>query len=273
VRAQLVRSKPFEASHRYWRDDLDEAENRRLFGPEASRWGHGHNYVLQVTLSGPIDAGTGMVVNIKDLDAAMAGVVGGVDHRFLNEEYARMAGRQPTPEVLAGLLWEDLLPYVEGWPGAALGRVRLIEGDGRWADYEGGDRVFVTRTYDFSAAHRLHSEALDEATNLRVFGKCNNPHGHGHDYRLEVTLRGRPDERSGMVFDPRRLDSIVAEEILDRWDHRHLNEEVPPFDRVVPTSENVVRVAWERLAPRLEGRLARLVLHETPRSAFVYEGD
>jgi 6-pyruvoyltetrahydropterin/6-carboxytetrahydropterin synthase len=273
VRAELTRSKPFEASHRYWRAGWDAAENRAHFGAEASRWGHGHNYVLEVTLAGPVDPDTGMVVNIKDLDAAMATVVRGVDHKFLNEEYAPLGERVPAPEVLAGLLWADLLPYVRAWPGVALARVRLVEGEGTWADCEGGERVYLTRAYTFSAAHRLHSAALDEATNLAVFGKCNNPHGHGHDYRLEVTLRGEPDARTGRVFDPNVLDRIVGEEILAAWDHRHLNEEAPPFDRLVPTSENVVRVAWERLAPHLEGRLARLVLHETARSAFTYEGD
>lgn len=272
MRASLTRSKAFEASHRYWLDGCDLAQNQEIFGPEASLWGHGHNFLWLLTLSGPIDFASGMIVNIKDLDAAMASVVTAVDHRFLNEEFAPLAGSQPTPEQLAIALWNQFLSALECWPAVRMECSRLeIQGD-LAAEFTGGTTVYVTRSYSFSAAHRLHSPQLDETENLRLYGKCNNPHGHGHDYRLDVTIEGIPDPVTGFVIDPRRLDQIVEQEILAVWDHRHLNEEVVPFADLVPTSENVVQVAWQQLFPRLEGGLRRLVLHETPRSAFAYEG-
>jgi 6-pyruvoyltetrahydropterin/6-carboxytetrahydropterin synthase len=273
VQITLTRTKAFEASHRCWLPELDAAGNQALYGAEASPWGHGHNYTLQAAVRGKLDVRTGMVVNIKALDAALDTVVSALDHRYLNEEYAPLAGRVPTLPELVRAIWPAAVAALAPLPGVRLIRLRLAEGNGCWAATKGASDVEYSQTYTFSAAHRLHSPELDEATNLAIFGKCNNPHGHGHDYQLEVTLRGTPDPRTGLLFDPRRLDAIVQETILDAWDHRHLNEEAPPFDRIVPTAENIVRIAWERLAPRLEGWLARLTLYETPRSAFSYEGD
>ena len=133
--------------------------------------------------------------------------------------------------------------------------------------------VTLTRLYTFSAAHRLHEPGLSDAENLALFGKCNREHGHGHDYGLEVTVGGDVDPRTGMVMDLACLDATVRECVLERWDHRHLNLETEEFAALNPTSENVVRVAWELLAPRVApAKLAKLVLWETPKSAFEYRG-
>jgi 6-pyruvoyltetrahydropterin/6-carboxytetrahydropterin synthase len=133
--------------------------------------------------------------------------------------------------------------------------------------------VTLTRTYEFAAAHRLHSDALTLVENRELFGKCNNPHGHGHNYLLEVTVGGEPDPTTGFLIDLPLLDRTVNREIVDRYDHRHLNLDLEEFQALNPTSENLVKVVWQRLAKSLPaGALRRVAIHETERNLFVYEG-
>jgi len=99
--------------------------------------------------------------------------------------------------------------------------------------------VYLTRRYRFSAGHRLHNDALNAEENRRVYGKCNNPNGHGHNYLLEVTVRGAIDPATGMIFDLVALDGIVAERVLDKFDHKNLNLDMDNFRTQVPTTENV----------------------------------
>lgn len=98
--------------------------------------------------------------------------------------------------------------------------------------------ITVQRRYRFSASHRLHVAAFDEPRNEAVFGKCNNPFGHGHNYEIEVSVAGPIDPRTGLAVDLNKLDRFVAAEVVDRYDHRYLNEELPEFEREVPTTEN-----------------------------------
>jgi 6-pyruvoyltetrahydropterin/6-carboxytetrahydropterin synthase len=254
---RLTRVRAFEASHRYEHE---------------TPYGHGHNYVVQATIVGRLDERTGMVVNVKELDEALAAVVEPLDHRFLNVEWAPLDGRPPTTEVIAGTLHRLLADRVRTWPVRVAG-VRLYENDELWSESDEGQMIRLTRVYTFSAAHRLHNPALSDEENRALFGKCNREHGHGHDYRLEVTVGGELDQRRGTVVDLAELDRLVRERVVDRWYHRHLNHEAPEFRALNPTSENVVRAAWELLAPHLApARLEKLVLWETPKSAFEYRG-
>ena len=132
--------------------------------------------------------------------------------------------------------------------------------------------VRVTRRVHFSAAHRLHNPALSDDENRRIFGLCNSPNWHGHNYELEVTVEGEPDPATGYVVDLGHLRD-AAEEVLADLDHRNLNLDVPWLQGVIPSTENLVVALWERLAPRVpRGRLARLKLYETPRNWAEYEG-
>ena len=122
------------------------------------------------------------------------------------------------------------------------------------------------RRYMMSASHRLNTDALSADENRDAYGKCNNPHGHGHNYTLEVTVRGQVDPRSGFVVDLKELKEILNREVVALYDHRFLNYEVPPFDRINPTAENVAREIWKRLEVHLDrpGRKLRKVrLYET----------
>ena len=128
-------------------------------------------------------------------------------------------------------------------------------------------KAYLSRRYRFSASHRLHVASLTDEVNRETFGKCNNPHGHGHNYVLEVTLEGDPDPVTGMVMDLKELKDILEEEIIQPMDHRFLNFEVPPFDKVVPTTGNLAHEIWRRLDARLGGahfNLSKIRLFEGP---------
>ena len=136
--------------------------------------------------------------------------------------------------------------------------------------------VLLTRKIEFSASHLYHNPNLSAEENRRIFGKCNNPHGHGHNYTLEVTVAGEPDPVTGMVLDLKELKEVLERTVVEPFDHRFLNYEVPPFDRVIPTAENVARDIWSRLESQLnrQGRKLRLVrLYETPDLYVDYLGE
>ncbi|MGH9591945.1 MAG: 6-carboxytetrahydropterin synthase [Bryobacteraceae bacterium] len=125
--------------------------------------------------------------------------------------------------------------------------------------------VYLTRKIEFSASHLYHNPAFTPEENRRVFGKCNNPHGHGHNYTLEVTVAGQPDPKTGMVLDLAELKEILEQEVMRRMDHRFLNYEVAELKGMIPTCENVAGVIWSLLAPRIHaGKLHRIRLYEAP---------
>ena len=125
--------------------------------------------------------------------------------------------------------------------------------------------VLLTRKIEFSASHFYHNPNLSAEENSLIFGKCNNPHGHGHNYTLEVTVAGEPDPVTGMVLDLKKLKEILEREVMKRMDHRHLNYEVPELAGQIPTCENIARVIWQLLEPRItQGKLHRIRLYESP---------
>jgi 6-pyruvoyltetrahydropterin/6-carboxytetrahydropterin synthase len=133
--------------------------------------------------------------------------------------------------------------------------------------------VKLTRRYRFSASHRLATPALSDEENRQLYGKCNNPFGHGHDYVLDVTVEGAPD-KNGLVVERLALDQVVRSRVLDQLDHRNLNVDVPAMANVVPTTENLasaIRMSLEREWP-LAARLSRVRISETDRNIFELEG-
>jgi 6-pyruvoyltetrahydropterin/6-carboxytetrahydropterin synthase len=135
-------------------------------------------------------------------------------------------------------------------------------------------QVTVTRRLYFNAAHRVHNPALSDEENDRIFGKCNNPNWHGHNYTLDVSVRGRIDERTGYVLDLGKLKQIVREHVVNHIDHRNLNLDVEFMKGVIPTSENIIVAIWNQLVPVLgPGRLVKLVLWETNNNYVEYTGE
>ena len=134
--------------------------------------------------------------------------------------------------------------------------------------------VDVTRRLHFNAAHRVHNPELSDQENTALFGKCNNPNWHGHNYVLDVTVRGPIDGRTGYVMDLARLRDLVKREVIDEIDHRNLNVDVPFMQGVIPTTENIVVAMWRVLEPAIApATLARLVLWETENNSASYTGE
>jgi 6-pyruvoyltetrahydropterin/6-carboxytetrahydropterin synthase len=125
--------------------------------------------------------------------------------------------------------------------------------------------VYLTRKAEFSASHYYHNPEFTPEENQRIFGKCNNPHGHGHNYTLEVTVKGNVDQRSGFVVDLKELKEIMNREVIEAMDHRFLNKEVADFKGQIPTTENLAISIWRRLQPKLNlAELHRVRVYETP---------
>jgi 6-pyruvoyltetrahydropterin/6-carboxytetrahydropterin synthase len=269
-------------SHRCVQPHWDARQNEAVYGLEARP--HGHNFLVEATVSGAPDPRTGMVTNIKDVKAALLSTLAAYDHQDLNADHPAFATLVPTAERVAEHVFADLAGRIAT---GLLERVRLTEGEdtvyetfrpGSPLGPQGKDdardtRMLITRRYRFSASHRLHSAELSEAENVATFGDCNNPSGHGHDYRLDVTVRGRVDPATGLAANHQALDATVRSEVVQRYHYRNLNDDLPEFAQAVPTSENIVRTIWDRLEKRLgEGTLYRVALGETRDNHFEYFG-
>jgi 6-pyruvoyltetrahydropterin/6-carboxytetrahydropterin synthase len=134
-------------------------------------------------------------------------------------------------------------------------------------------KIELGRRYHFSASHRLHSEHLSEEENYRVFGKCNNPFGHGHNYVLEVSVSGKVDPTTGMIADLADLDGFVERAVLQVFDHKSLNEDVAAFQEKVPTTENLCIDIYARLKSFPHAQLERVRIEETRNNSFEYAGE
>jgi 6-pyruvoyltetrahydropterin/6-carboxytetrahydropterin synthase len=269
---RLTRRVAFSSGHRYWMPHLSEVENRELFGPWASPYSHGHNYVLDVTVQGLVDPVTGMVVNIKRIDDVLKDrIVSRMDGRSLNDEVPPYDRTPPTLENILLVLWDTLSADGSLPEEATLSSLRLEEMPTLFGELkrDGAQSLMtLTRIYEFAASHRLHCPDLSQAENDELFGKCNNPAGHGHNYVLEVTVEGEPDPRTGMMVDLSALDDAVERHVVGRYDHRNLNEDLLEFRGRNTTSEVVATEIFRTLDGNLPARLHRVRLHETARNIF-----
>lgn len=265
----LSRKLFFTAAHSYRIDKWNDEQNKQVFGPCSNVNGHGHDYTLEVMVKGNLDRRSGIVVNITDIDRVVKGFVQyELDGRFLNKEIDYFKEKIPTTENILTFIWNRLDGKIEN---CHLHKIRLRENDSLYSEKEKSSMVRLTRKYHFCTAHRLHSDFLTNEENLAVFGKCNNPYGHGHNYYLEVTVSGEPDPITGMIENLADLDKIVDQEIMQKFDHKHLNLDTDEFRDLNPTSENVAVVIWNLLAPKLP-TLYKIGLYETEKNYFEYLG-
>lgn len=269
---RLTRRVAFSSGHRYWLPELSDRENIQLFGKDASPYNHGHNYVLEVSVDGLIEPTTGMVVNIKRIDDLLrSAIVLQFDGKSINDQIEHFHHRPSTIENLSlyiarCLAAPGLLPEF-----VRLTALRLEETPTFCVELDlQSDPIamMLTRCYEFAASHRLHNPLLSDAENLDLFGKCNNPAGHGHNYILEVAVSGDPDPKTGMILNLEDLDRLVNELVVDRYDHKNLSVDLPEFAARVPTSEIVVLEIFDRLKDRVPAKLERIRLHETARNIF-----
>ncbi len=266
----ITRRATFSASHRYWLPELSPEENASRFGPCSLAPGHGHNYELIVAMGGGLD-GDGMVLNLSDVKHAIRReVTGQLDFRFLNEvwpdfDLERPGGRLPTTEALVLAIWQRLAPHLP------LMGLRLYETSTLWADVlDDSMEAFLTIRSHFAAAHRLARPELSQDENEAIYGKCARPHGHGHNYLLDVTVRGRIDARTGMVADLAVLQQLVEDLVVEPFDHTFLNKDVAHFGQCVPTAENIaLHIADLLQAPIAStgASLHKVRLQESPNNA------
>ncbi len=258
----LTISKRFEfsASRRLARASWEAPANRAVFGPEsAARHGTGRNYTAVMVFAGPVDPATGMVINVTEIKAAMKDLLARrYDHRFLNRDTPPFDALPPVPENVAAQLLADATPLFAGFPARPVA-CHLTESPGREATAYADGTVEGHHWVEFSAARRTMSPHLSDAENTALFGIAAAPWGHGHHYRLRVTLGGRRDPDTGLSAPPAAVAAALAA-IADDLDHRHLNHEVPALEGRPLTTESLVRWLHERLAAALP--VARLRLHE-----------
>ena len=136
--------------------------------------------------------------------------------------------------------------------------------------------MLITRRVEFSASHRCAVATWSDDRNREVYGEEANPYGHGHNYVLEVTLSGKVDEVTGMIVDLKDVKAVLNREVVEPMDHRYLNAEVPPFDKVVPTAENLAREIWRRILPHFSSETVQLHevrLYETENLYVEYRGE
>jgi 6-pyruvoyltetrahydropterin/6-carboxytetrahydropterin synthase len=245
----LTKRIEFAAAHRYHRADWDEAKNRAVFGRCHNPPAHGHNYLLEVTVSGDVDPNTGMVINLFDLKRVLLAVLEEFDHKNLNLDMPYFADRIPTSENLARVLWAKL---AEQKDIGVLHAIRLYEDEDLFADvtHDGGlDRASVTKRYSFSTVQAGND---------------------GREWDCFVTVQGTIDPITGMVTDLAALDRSVQEAVLSRF-HRQDLREVAGGNAV--TGEELAERIWQSLFHRISsGRLARVHLVHSRDLSFEYCG-
>ncbi|MGA7935291.1 MAG: 6-carboxytetrahydropterin synthase [Kovacikia sp.] len=265
MRCTINRRAQFSASHRYWLPELSEAENLKRFGACAHAPGHGHNYVLYVSMEGELD-NYGMVLNLSDVKQVIQReVTNQLDFSYLNDIWQEFQDGLPTTENIARCIWNRLAPYLP------LVRIQLFEQPELWADYYGNDmEAYLTISTHFSAAHRLALPELSLEDNSAIYGKCARVNGHGHNYHLEVTIKGEIDPRTGMIADLVALQKAVNDYVVEPFDHTFLNKDIPYFVDVVPTAENIavhIRNLLQAPIQEIGAQLHKVKLIESPNNS------
>jgi 6-pyruvoyltetrahydropterin/6-carboxytetrahydropterin synthase len=251
----MIVSKRFEFSSAHMAPQAGDERERRL---------HGHNYVLHVGVSGEPDSVTGVVLNHMTLEADVTELLDHYDRRHLNRLPGLAGSPGPVVEAVAEALWADLSKLVAPLP---LGRVTLYEDDGDAAVVTPGATRAIARG-EFAAAHRSHISTYSDAANRALFGICNNPAGHGHNYRLTVEAQAASETLTEAM-----------REVLREFDHRNLSQDIPDLAGRSVSTEVIARLLWSRMGAKLSsmsaagGRLERIRLNELSDFFAEYAGD
>ena len=266
----ITRRACFSSSHRYWLPEKSSEENFSLFGNCSIAPGHGHNYELIVSMGGELDS-DGMVLNLSDVKHSIKeNVTGQLDFRFLNDVWPEFNihhknGMLPTTEALVKVIWNRLKDHLP------LTNLRLYENPNLWADYYGKNmEALLTVQTHFAAAHRLAKEEISFDENKKIYGKCARVNGHGHNYLVDITVKGEIDNRTGMICDLSSLQNIINELVIEQLDHTFLNKDIKFFHTCVPTAENIALYISDILKKpikNLGAKLHKIRLQESPNNA------
>jgi 6-pyruvoyltetrahydropterin/6-carboxytetrahydropterin synthase len=251
----------FSAARRTHSPNLSDDENEALFGIAASKSGHGHNYRLRVTLAGEVDRDSGLIAPAGQTVGSLEEIRKEFDHKNINVEVPGMQDLPITTESLARYIWKKLAADLP------VNRVKLYELPGFFSEYTGDEQCLLGVNSRFHAAHRLHSPALSDEENLKIYGKCNNPGGHGHEYKVEATIGGEYNAVVGAIYDFAAFAGALKKSI-EPWSYRHLDLDTDDFKESPSTGENIVACLWPRLDDSLDNKLHRLRLWETRNNRF-----
>ena len=246
----------FSAARQTMSPRLTAAENAKLFGAASTT--HGHNYRARVTFRK--QKAEGPIVHQRDVDLCLKSLHDEFDHKFLNE-LPSLKDRPMTTESLGAFIRERIAASLP------VHRVRLHEREDFFAEAWPEQNIFLGLQARFSAAHRLHVQSFSDTKNQELFGKCDNPRGHGHLYLAEATIGGTYDERSGTLYDFVAFQRALHESI-EPWQDRHLDLETEDFQKISSTGENIVRALWSKVDSRMNQQLVRLRLWETKNNRF-----
>jgi 6-pyruvoyltetrahydropterin/6-carboxytetrahydropterin synthase len=245
-------------------DQLAQPSPSNSYGGYPTLTGLGLYLVARVTVAAnQLDPESQYLLNIKSIDEVVRDYLGDVDERIRS---GAMAAPSDIVWFLHSMLYET---FRERFISISLALSPYLV---LTANRDENTMMRLSQKFEFSACHRLHNPKLSDAVNRRTFGKCNNPLGHGHNYELQVTLIGSPGE-SGLLVDIPAFERTVAQTVIERLDHKNLNEEVPEFRELIPSVENIAKVIYDLLKPRLQSdhaRLASVTVWETPKTWCEY---
>ncbi|MFH2048296.1 MAG: 6-carboxytetrahydropterin synthase [bacterium] len=240
---------------------LSDEENEKLFGTASSKSGHGHGYRLRVTLGGEIDPDSGLIVPDNLSHPVIKSIYDLMDHKNLNLDVLELKNIPITTECLSRFIFNKLSDSLP------VNRLCLWENPWFFAEYAKNDHCAIGVVDHFQSAHRLHSRQLSDKENIAIYGKCNNPNGHGHRYKIEPTIKGKIDEKSGTLFS---LDKFVfgIKTALKQWDFKHLDLDTDDFKNEVSTGENIIKILFPKIEKYIEHEIDRLRLWETFNNRF-----
>ncbi len=225
---------------------------------------------LQARLTGPVDRATGMLMNIRELDRILRQTAVPALVRFYLDRQPAAASSDPgelaplAPLLAAAAAIKPRLAP-RTLAGLSLG---LSPFHALHLDFKESVMIRMTQRFEFSAAHRLHSDQLSAAENIALFGKCNNANGHGHNYELEVTIGGNSDPGAFHLMPVHEFQRVVNKQVIQVFDHKHLNLDCPQFAALNPTVENIARIIFDILRPALspQANLLAVKVWETPKT-------
>jgi 6-pyruvoyltetrahydropterin/6-carboxytetrahydropterin synthase len=244
---------------------LQQPSPSNSYGGYPTLTGLGLYLVVRVTVAAnQLDPESQYLLNIKSIDQVVR------DHLVKVDEQVRRQGPMAPPSDIVRFLHSMLYEtFRERFISISLALSPYLV---LTANRDENPMMRLSQKFEFSACHRLHNPKLSDAVNRRTFGKCNNPLGHGHNYELQVTLTGSPGE-SGLLVDIPDFERTVAQTVIERFDHKNLNEEVPEFRELIPSVENIAKVIYDLLKPRLQSdhaHLATVTVWETPKTWCEY---
>ncbi len=249
------------------RDQNPSSQAHNGFGGAPAVQGWAIYYTLRVTLEGSLDPASSYIENIKQIDDRVRSLAIPLFQPFTVND----------PPTLPDLLRTIHDRLQNAWAGKQLVQIDLLTSPYQTLTYRSSEpqMIRLSQKFEFSAAHRLHNPQLDDNTNRATFGKCNNPHGHGHNYEVQVTIAGVPDP-SGVLIAVPQLEALVNRHAIDLLDHKFLNVEVEAFKAMNPSVENIAKMIFQMLKQPLTTdrvKLASIIVWETPKTSAEYSED